>query len=263
MGLRQRLENLVVNPRLIKTGTDLDFAKSLLEYYNRKGGLSTGRRPWLDKLEEKYDESNWVDPLDNDQGHRLDALLSNEALTGRDRSFAESLRNGVARFGQLTDRQASALESIESRYSEEGVAKRDDWREQYLSSGMKRRAEIAAAYYAANPPYYGDLAARILGEESFIPTERQYNKMVNNKYATKVIDATLAEPKYPVNSIVEARSGTPATRRLSGAKAFVLQTDHTAVTSAAKGCKQYLILPVGSPTPITVEERWIKKAKGI
>ncbi len=51
MSLRTRLETLVVNPRLIEAGGDLAFAQSLLEYYNKKGSLSSGRREWLDKLE--------------------------------------------------------------------------------------------------------------------------------------------------------------------------------------------------------------------
>ena len=263
MGLRQRLENLVANPRLVKTGTDLEFAKSLLEYYNRKGCLTTGRRPWLDKLEEKYDAANWVDPLDNDQGRRIDNLLANENLNASSRRFAESLRSGVARYGALTERQLFALERLETRYSPEGQAKTQAWREEYLGGDMKRRAEIAAAYYAANPPYYGELANKILNEEGFVPTERQYNKMVNNKYAIKVVDAVMSEPKYPVNTIVEARSASPAGRILRGAKAFVMKTDHMAPTSSARGCKKYLLLPVGSPTPVTVEERWIKKAKGV
>ena len=69
MGLRERLENLVANP-LVVDSTDYDFAKGLLEYYNRKGHLTSGRRPWLDKLEHKYDAANYVELRADRRGHR-------------------------------------------------------------------------------------------------------------------------------------------------------------------------------------------------
>ena len=127
MGLRERLENLVVNPRLVESGGDVDFAKSLLEYYNKKGSLSSGRREWLDKLEVKYDEENWVNPLDNADGKTIKEILANPELTERDRAFVESLRGGLARFGSLSDRQGYALGKIAERYTKEGIAKRSAW----------------------------------------------------------------------------------------------------------------------------------------
>ena len=91
MNIRERLEALVVNPRLVESGGDLDFAKSLLGSYNERSSLSSGRRVWLDKLEEKYSEENFVDPLDNETGLQLKSLLS-EDLSNRDRAFVESLK---------------------------------------------------------------------------------------------------------------------------------------------------------------------------
>ena len=262
MGIRQRLENLVSNPRVVEVGTDLAFIQGLLDHYNNKRSLTAGRREWLGKLEEKYSDENSINPLDNEIGRRLQAVLSNERVTARDRSFAESLKNQWVRWQNLSEKQLNALLSLEGRYSEEGRQKLENWKAEY-SGLVKQKAEIAARYYLANPPYYGDLAARIIEEADFVPTERQYNKMVNNKYAQKVIEATLSEPLYPVNKIVEARSGTAGQRLLRGAKAFVLKVNPSPVTNAAKGSKKYLVLPIGAATPVTVEERWIKKAKGI
>ena len=49
--------------------------------------------------------------------------------------------------------------------------------------------------------------------------------------------------------------------RFRGKKAFVLKTNHGPVTNAAKGTKKYLVLPVGEPSPVVVEEREIKRVK--
>ena len=259
MNLRVRLEKLVSNLGNEASG-DLSFAKSLLEYYSQKGRLSSGRREWLDKLEIKYDESNWVDPLDNESGKTIKEILNNPNLSERDRAFVESLKNGLARFGNLSTRQEYALGRVAERYTADGVAKRSAWVESY-DADKRNRARIAAEYYKANPPYYGDLAHRILSDDEFVPSEKQYKALVENKYASKVIAAALAEPKYPVNTLVEGLA--TCGRNMRGKKAFVLKVDAAPITNAAKGVKKYLVLPVGEATPIVVEEREIKVVKKV
>lgn len=256
MGLRQRLENLVSNP-LVVDSTDYEFAKSLLAYYEKKGALSSGRRPWLDKLEEKYNPETYVDPMNSPIGARLNKLHKSESISSGDLRFVESLRSAYARYGNLTPRQLNAFERVEERYSDEGVKRASEWQESYKS--LRDDAVIAAKYYASNPPYYGDLANRILSEPDFVPTERQYNAITQNKYAQKVIAATKAEPLYPVNSLVQGRTSAP--RNIRNKRAFILQTNAGDVVTAAKGTKRYLVLPVGEPSPVLVEERWIKKVK--
>lgn len=260
MSLRNRLETLVVNPRLVEAGSDLAFATSLLEYYNKKKSLSSGRREWLDKLEYKYDEANWTDPLDCENGRTLNEILAHSDLSDRDKSFMESLKGALCRYGSLTEKQAYALGRTATRYTAEGIAALSVWTEQY--NGEKRNlAKIAAGYYLCNPPYYGDLANKIANDEGFVPTEKQYKAIVENKYAQKVIAATVAEAKYAVNALVEGRASAPYNIR--GKKAFILQIDAAPVKSAAKGTKNYLVLPISEAAPILVEERAIKLVKKI
>ena len=260
MSLRDRLENLVSNPRLVEAGGDLKFAESLLEYYNRTGRLSSGRREWVDRLEIKYDEATWVDPMDNEAGRTIKEILANPNISDRDRSFVESLKAGIARFGQLSDRQEHALGKVAERYTAEGIANRTAWLETY-DADKRSRARVAAEYYRANPPYYGDLATKVLDDDDFIPTEKQYKALTENKYAAKVIAAAVADAKYPVNTLVEGRASCG--RNMRGKKAFVLKVNAAPITNAAKGVKKYLVLPVGEATPIVVEEREIKVVKKI
>jgi hypothetical protein len=260
MSLRNRLETLVVNPRLVEAGSDLAFATSLLEYYNKKKSLSSGRREWLDKLEYKYDAANWTDPLDCESGRTLNEILAHPDLSDRDKSFMESLKGALCRYGSLTEKQGYALGRTATRYTAEGIAALNVWTQQY--NGEKRSlAKIAAAYYLNNPPYYGDLADKITNDEGFVPSEKQYKAIVENKYAQKVIAATVAEAKYTLNALIEGRASAPYNIR--GKKAFILQIDAAPVTNAAKGTKNYLVLPVGEAAAILVEERAIKLVKKI
>ena len=265
MNLRQRLDALCNNPRLIALVTDANFAESLRDSYNKSGSLSRGRKEWLEKLEKKYDEETFVDPLSTEMGTIIKALLANTALEPRDRGFIESIRNQYIRWSSISDKQSNALLSIFEKYSPEGQSRRDNWIAEYKKEHQKN-ATIVAYYYKANPPYFQDLVANILTDESFVPTKRQFNKFVKNKYALKIIANTHAEPKYQVNDVIEARQhsgkySNGSYEIVKGQKGFVIKVDSAPVISAAKGSKRYLILPVGSAVPLHVEERTIKKAK--
>ena len=265
MNLRQRLDALCNNPRLISLVTDVDFAESLRDSYNRSGSLTAGRKKWLEKLEKKYDEETFVDPLSTEMGTTIKALLANEALEPRDRGFVESIRNQYARWGNISEKQTNAIVSIFEKYSPAGQAKRDKWIAEYKEQ-YRQDALIAARYYKANPPYFQDMVVNILTDENYTPTPRQFNKLVKNKYAAKAIANTNAEPKYKVDDIVEARQHSGDYKNggyefAKGQKGFIIKVNSAPVISAAKGSKRYLVLPVGSAAPLHVEERMIKKAK--
>ncbi len=52
-------------------------------------------------------------------------------------------------------------------------------------------------------------------------------------------------------------------RKLAGMHALVLDTSPFKPMSAAKGAKPYKVLVVGHPEPIYIEERFLKRAKGV
>ena len=189
---------------------------------------------------------------------RLKALLENGNVPENTVSFLQSLVEANEKWSGLTSRQADALKKVEQRFSTEAVAARKAWSGEY-NEERRATAKICAEYYLANPPYYRDLAEKILNEPEFVPTERQWRALCENKYAKKVLVATHAEPKYPVGSMVMGRSN--AGRQVQNRLMVVIETDATPVTKAAKGTKVYRVLPVGSPATLLVEERDIKKTK--
>ena len=191
---------------------------------------------------------------------RLKTLLENAAIPANTVSFLQSLLEANEKYKGLTVNQYGALEKIEARFSDEAVAKRLAWADQY-GAEQKKLAKICAEYYLANPPYYRDLARKILNDAEFVPTERQYRALCENKYAKKVITATVEEPKFAVGSMVSGRAS--ASGLLKNKMLMVVEVNAKPVARAAKGAKVYRVLPVGHSQTIYCEERDLKKATGV
>ena len=121
-------------------------------------------------------------------------------------------------------------------------------------------AHICALYYCDNPPYYGDLSYRLLYDSNFIPTEKQYKSLTENKYSLKVLESHYAVPKYKVNDYVSLRKNNPTRIRENTNLFVVVQVSPEPVTTAAKGTKKYKILPLDNKETYVVEERWLKNA---
>jgi hypothetical protein len=62
------------------------------------------------------------------------------------------------------------------------------------------------ARYYRTTQYFRDLASKILLDEEFIPTERQFIAMTKNKYAKKAIATATEPPAFPVGSLCKIRA---------------------------------------------------------
>ena len=118
-----------------------------------------------------------------------------------------------------------------------------------------------AHYYQANPPYFHDLATRCFEDAGYIPTEKAYRAMCENKYAQKVLEVHRADPQYPAGSMAVIRASgnvPPVLKFLKGRTVIVIEHPE-GVHNAASGAKRVKILPVGMSYPFETEERWLKK----
>ena len=95
--------------------------------------------------------------------------------------------------------------------------------------------------------------------------------MTKNKYASKVIEASRAKPKFAVGSLVDFRTNHSETTDEDGLRRIfkrnvngilILSTTEK-VVSACKGAKRYKAVCVGDTKPFYVEERYLKKKKKI
>jgi len=197
----------------------------------------------------------------SDQIKRIQALLARTDLSTSSRSFGTSLEESCKKWGKLTDKQWGAFQRMEARFSPEVMASQKAWKDDW-NEEKARKLKVAAEYYLLNPPYFGDAAKSIMEEETYVPSEKLYRKMVENKYVQKVLTTMAADALYPAGSLVmvrkTARSHAYAFRDRI---AMVVSTDGP-IRSAAKGAKTYTVLPFGESRTIQIQERWLKRHRG-
>ena len=140
--------------------------------------------------------------LDNGAA-RFESLMSKE-LSERDRKFAESLQSQFNDQGKLSPKQVECVEKMEQRYSPESVLKRERWAQSY--KGAHREVAMICARYYRTTSYFRDLATKVLLDEDFVPTEKQFNALTKNKYAQKAIAAATEPPAFPVGSLCKVRA---------------------------------------------------------
>jgi len=194
------------------------------------------------------------------QLERIEKLLENQDLSASNRSFAESLRKNHKKWGSLTPAQWSAFERMEARYDPEVIKVRQEWYDSWTDEKAKN-LRIAAEYYLKNPPYFGDIAAKIVSDETYVPSAKLYRKMVENKYVQKVLATRASEPVFAVGSLVKIRKTSRTNWGLRDRIAMVVDNNGE-VRTAAKGGKTYTILPFGEANTIQIEERWLKRHRG-
>ena len=136
---------------------------------------------------------------------RFESLMAKD-LSERDRKFAESLQRQFEDGGKLSAKQIECVEKMEQRYSPASVLKRERWAQSYKAE-HRETALIVARYYRTTQ-YFRDLATKVLLDDDFIPTERQFVAMTKNKYAKKAIATATEPPAYPAGSICKVRANS-------------------------------------------------------
>tara|TARA_B100000035_G_scaffold134987_2_gene115007 strand:- start:15990 stop:16793 length:804 start_codon:yes stop_codon:yes gene_type:complete len=260
MSISKRLEELVSNPHLKANKRDYNFAVSLQEAYQRQGRLTPGRRPWLDRLEEKYSEeavAARAPSLNTELITRIQNLIASiEDERSWGQGFAESVLGQVQSGATLSPRQLEIIAKLEKENSYSVQVERQEFAAKYKdeSTGLRAKALVVANYYLTTP-YFRDICRMVVADENYVPSLSQYNKIVENKYAKKILAGHFAEPKFPAGSLAQLRATAP---QRAFKKVMVIKTNYTSPTSACAGNKVYQVLPIGETTPIVVEERHIK-----
>jgi hypothetical protein len=192
---------------------------------------------------------------------RIDKILAiGTGLSEWEKTFLASIKDGVKRYGSLTAKQESAIQRIERNHDPAVQAARKSWNNNF-SQEMRDKMQVAARYYLNNPPYFADLAHRILNDDKHIPTEKQYRAMVENKYVVKVLDNMNSVPTFPVGSMAKFRqNGAPINSKHSNKMVMIIDYPDK-VAGAAKGAIPVIVLPIGTAETVETEVRWLKKAR--
>ena len=191
------------------------------------------------------------------------AARGTSSLTDWERNFMGSLLDSAKKWGRLTAKQHEVFQRIEKKTDPTTVAAVNAWRESFTDE-MRESLVFAANYYKANPPYFGEVANRILSDSNYIPSEKLYRKMVENKYVQRAMKNSVTAPKYEVGSMVTVRNSQAIrhlnTSRVRGKDAIVIAVEEQ-VNNATKGSRKITILPVGAILPVITEERWLKPCR--
>jgi len=255
---KQRFAAILANPRL--QGRDRVFVESLHAHYSKGKGMTTGRRHWFLKIEERCSREVVTDDT---MIALVEKILNRTDESSWDRGFCESIKGQLANGQRLSDRQHQMFDDIAERHSDDSMQAATDWRSEWTEDKAERFA-IMNEYYGKTG-YYSNIVDKTRNGD-YIPTEREFNAVTSNKFAQKILAATFDAPAYSVGSFVKLRANASHTLRAAAGVSgtfMVVKANAAPVTSAAKGAKKYLLLPVGSAKTVIAEEREIKKARKI
>jgi len=196
---------------------------------------------------------------------RIDTTLergkANGTLSSFEGSFLLSLQNQFKRKPELklSTKQVNWFQKIEAKalsYDPEEWNK--SWDEE-----KERNLKIATNYYSNLGYYFQDLIQWVEDNPNKIISKQNYQRLVENKYVKKIVNALNSEPAYENGDSVTVRSNStvPSQFYKHKNKLFFVVNALKEAHSAARGSRLYLILSSESAETFRIEERWIKKAK--
>ena len=213
---------------------------------------------------------------------RIVAVLD-KSPSERDKKFLLSLMDGAKKWGKLTAAQQRAFNQVEHRYSDEYGKQLTTWKKKY-NEELREDTMIAAKYYSDRAKclpalaYFSSVADRILEDPDFIPTMLTYQKMVLNRYAQQIIEQTKSRPVYDEGDCVllrGSRENATMERAFTNGKGervwknypmghqFIVVDNNLPKVNARKGGRVYKVLPFAEANVLEVQERSIKKCRGL
>ena len=200
---------------------------------------------------------------------QVNNLMGRILISGEENSwdygFLESIEDQLNKGHTLSPRQEAMIQQIQGRWSDEAMKVRMSWTQDW-NDEKEEKFLIALCYYRRTG-YYSNLVGKYLtinmnGDYAVmgIPSMKEYNKIVENKYAAGVIANLQSKPRFEVGAAAVFRAN--AEWRYRGKTCVILKHGDVAkVKSHAKGAKPVQVLVIGEAQPVWTEERHLKKAK--
>ena len=183
-----------------------------------------------------------------------------------DYGFLQSIAGQIQKGKTLSPAQEATFQQIQGRWSDEAIKARADFTKDW-NEEKEEKFLIALCYYRRTG-YYSNIVGKYLaineaGERSVrdVPSMKEYNKIVENKYASAVIRNLKDEPKFAVGGAAVFRANADPWRYRGKTCVILKHGDVTKVKSHAKGAKPVQVLVIGEAQPVWTEERHLKKAK--
>lgn len=240
------------------------FIESCQNFYSRKSRLTAGQAKWFKKIESQValldDGKELGDPS---LSKELQKIIELSEPSSWARGFTESLLKQNKMGRTLSEKQLSTFEKIKKDFSPEAIKEKNKWVEEY-DEEKKQVAKICAEYYKRQGYYFADLSNKILSDDSFIPSQKQWEKLTQNKYAKKVVDSSkISEAKYSKNDCVQLRKTSihyKHNKKLRDKPGFIIKTN-SSNPEAIKGGRYYDILFAGELKIYKILEKDLKIVK--
>ena len=186
--------------------------------------------------------------------------------TSWDYEFLQSLAGQLQKGKTLSPRQEQCFQQILGRWSDEAMKARASWTQDW--NDEKEEKFLIALRYYRRTGYYSNIVNKYLttnmnGDYTVTgtPSMKEYNKIVENKYASAVIRNLKEEPKFAAGSAAVFRANADPWVYRGKTCVILKHGDVGRVKSHAKGAKPVQVLVIGEAQPVWTEERHLKKAK--
>lgn len=196
----------------------------------------------------------------------MQQILKNMKALGAEQDwsygFIESLISQIEAGRDLSRNQIGYYDRAKSLYSDEVVANAAAFGGKYTASEEMQTIFKYALRYYERVGYYSRIVKTYKDNDERIPTERDYNKVVENKYFKGIWNNYKATPKYEVGTAVAFSSKADryyTTHFPNGAIVMSNDIKFEEIKTHAKGGRMVKLLPIGGAEMITCEERELKR----
>ena len=182
---------------------------------------------------------------------------------------------------ELTVNQVNYLNSLMDTFSDENLAKQENWAIEWKSNqDIREKADIISKYYIAQNGWYMDIARRVqdclsgVRSKDYVPDYHLFHRMISNEYATKVWQSHIAPHRWKAGELVCCRAnakidGWTYNIRTQGINVnkdpcMVIQSGSRPISNASKydekrgGCRWVSINPIGTSYIFNVLEKDLK-----
>ena len=130
----------------------------------------------------------------------LDFLLNHPDVgSGAKQGFLSSLQNFYKKMNYLSDKQYIALERMYADYS----VNHSEWRQNF-SDEKKNIFKLCCEFYKTTK-WYSSIVVKYQRDQNYIPTEKEYKVLCENKYATLLISEYNKAPAYSLGEMIRVR----------------------------------------------------------
>jgi len=193
----------------------------------------------------------------------------------------ESMLAGCEKWGNLTPRQLEFVNNLKQSIT--SPLELAEWKEEFLAEHKDKFRYIVRWYSEEKLPYHSNTVLSAVEDENYIPSKRDYDRLVGNRYSTRVIEEMLEkEPKYALGDVIQMRDtysrrdaqGQVYHHRYDDASSlgglwkepekswcYIVVENDLMPKNPCIGGRRYKLLPFGDGVLLTTEERYIKKAR--